>query len=130
MILSCLFMCHQEKKPYIDKAAELKALAENGEGSGVSPCWHSFPCSCLLCWYMYSSINEEATQTTDRSGRFVMQENNVAAAAEKAKADDTEGGQEVDQPVKRRRRKVDDDEDGEAGGQGDEAEKNELDDDM
>ncbi|PUZ49720.1 hypothetical protein GQ55_6G001400 [Panicum hallii var. hallii] len=27
-------MTDQEKKPYIDKAAELKALAENGEGSG------------------------------------------------------------------------------------------------
>lgn len=27
----------QEKKPYIEKAAELKAQAENGEGSGVSP---------------------------------------------------------------------------------------------
>ncbi|KAG2576064.1 high mobility group B protein 7-like [Panicum virgatum] len=84
-------MTDQEKKPYIDKAAELKALAENGEGSD---------------------------------------ENNVAAA-EKAKADDTEGDQEVDQPPKRRRRrKVDEDEDDEAGGQGDEDDKNELDDDM
>ena len=26
----------QEKKPYIDKAAELKASVDNGEGSGVS----------------------------------------------------------------------------------------------
>ena len=33
-----LFLVYQEKKPYIDKAAELKALAENGEGSDVSPC--------------------------------------------------------------------------------------------
>jgi len=39
--LLLLFLVYQEKKPYIDKAAELKALAENGEGSDVSP-------SCLL----------------------------------------------------------------------------------
>ncbi|KAG2580868.1 hypothetical protein PVAP13_6KG263400 [Panicum virgatum] len=31
-------MTDQEKKPYMDKAAELKALAENGEGSGVKQC--------------------------------------------------------------------------------------------
>jgi high mobility group protein B3 len=35
----------QEKKPYIEKAAELKAEAENGEGSGVSP--SSFLCLLL-----------------------------------------------------------------------------------
>ncbi|CAO2205412.1 unnamed protein product [Urochloa humidicola] len=81
-------MTDEEKKPYVDKAAELKALTENGEGSG---------------------------------------ENNVAA--EKAKADDTEGDQEVDQPAKRRRRRKVDDED-EVGDQEDENEKNELDDDL
>ncbi|CAO2169917.1 unnamed protein product [Urochloa humidicola] len=81
-------MTDEEKKPYIDKAAELKALAENGEGSG---------------------------------------ENNVAA--EKAKGDDTEVDQEVDQPAKKRRRRKVDDED-EAGEQEDEDEKNELDDDL
>ena len=41
LFLLLLFLVYQEKKPYIDKAAELKALAENGEGSDVSP-------SCLL----------------------------------------------------------------------------------
>ncbi|CAL5009356.1 unnamed protein product [Urochloa decumbens] len=83
-------MTDQEKKPYVDKATELKALAENGEGSG---------------------------------------ENNVAA--EKAKADDTEGDkdQEVDQPAKRRRRRKVDDED-EAGDREDEDEKNELENDL
>nr|TKW08020.1 hypothetical protein SEVIR_6G001300v2 [Setaria viridis] len=80
-------MTDEEKKPYQDKAAELKAHAENGEGSG---------------------------------------ENNVAA--EKPKADDTEGGQEVDQPAKRLRRKVDDED--EACDEEDEDEKNVLDDDL
>nr|CAB3479608.1 unnamed protein product [Digitaria exilis] len=78
-----------EKKPYLDKAAELKAEAENAEGSG---------------------------------------ENNVAAAEKekkpKEKADDQDGEQEVDQPVKRRRiNKVDEEED-------EDEEENELDDDL
>ncbi|CAL5009248.1 unnamed protein product [Urochloa decumbens] len=36
LLTICLCDVHQEKKPYVDKATELKALAENGEGSGVS----------------------------------------------------------------------------------------------
>jgi hypothetical protein len=39
----------QEKKPYVEKAAELKAQAENGEGSGVSPSSLLF-CLSLPCW--------------------------------------------------------------------------------
>ncbi|CAD6246264.1 unnamed protein product [Miscanthus lutarioriparius] len=83
-------MTDEEKKPYIERAAELKAQAENGEGSG---------------------------------------ETNVAK--EKAKTDDKDGEQEVDQPAKKRiRRKVLDEDEDDIGNQEDEDEQNELDDDM
>ena len=49
LIIHALFIfLDQEKKPYIEKAAELKAQAENGEGSGVSP--SSLLCLPLPCW--------------------------------------------------------------------------------
>ena len=58
-----------------------------------------------------------------------MQENNVAK--KKAKADDKDGDQEVDQPAKKRiRHKAHDEDEDDAGDQGDEDEQNELDDDM
>jgi len=58
-----------------------------------------------------------------------MQETNVAK--EKAKADDKDGEQEVDQPAKKRIRReaLDEDEDA-TGDQEHEDEQNELDDDM
>ena len=49
-----LFLVYQEKKPYMDKAAELKALAaENGEGSDVSPCSAAGQCvpACFASTY-------------------------------------------------------------------------------
>jgi hypothetical protein len=124
----------QEKKPYVEKAVELKAQAENGEGSGVSPssllfssllclslpCWTWSCVSACYCYLKYISLF---------GVRLVMQENNVAK--KKAKADDKDGDQEVDQPAKKRiRHKALDEDEDDAGDQEDEDEQNELDDDL
>jgi hypothetical protein len=108
---------YQEKKPYIDKAAELKVSADNGEATAVSPY------SNILLQFCPAACSPPIGITNPRVFwdfclilcQPVMQEDN--GAVEKGEvADDEE--EQVDQPPNH--------DDGEQ----EDEEKNELDDDI